>query len=142
MQGKNSFFKEKRKTRIFVWYLVSVGGNLVSLHRYNMNEPLLFNKDIEGKPTAPEVVCKSFCAAMMCVENTFEEGMVTTRHRYPHTQITYIASGRFRFSMGDKVRELGRCDTLSQRNGVMNSCECLEKGVLVGFFTPTREDFA
>ena len=108
-----------------------------------MNEPWVFNKDIEGKAVAPGVTRKvlSYCDTMMCVENTFEEGAVGARHRHPHTQITYVASGRFRFSLGDEAREVGRGDTLCLRNGVMHGCECLESGVLVDFFMPMREDF-
>jgi hypothetical protein len=28
-----------------------------------------------------------------------------------------------------------------KQDGVAHGCECLEKGVLVDFFTPMREDF-
>jgi quercetin dioxygenase-like cupin family protein len=108
-----------------------------------MNEPWVFNKDVEGKVAAPGVTRKvlSYCDAMMCVENTFEAGAIGARHRHPHTQITYVASARFRFSLGDEARELGRGDTLCARNGVMHGYECLESGVLVDFFMPMREDF-
>ena len=32
----------------------------------------------------------------MCVENTFETGGVGAMHCHPHTQVTYIVSGRYR----------------------------------------------
>lgn len=38
----------------------------------------------------------------MCVENTFETGGVGAMHCHPHTQITYIVSGRYRFTMGTR----------------------------------------
>ena len=44
----------------------------------------------------------------MCVENTFETGGVGAMHCHPHTQITYIVSGRYRFTIGDETREVGR----------------------------------
>ena len=59
----------------------------------------------------------------------------------PHTQITYIVSGRYRFTIGDETREVGPGDTLLKQNGVMHGCVCLEGGVMLDFFTPMREDF-
>ena len=46
----------------------------------------------------------------MCVENTFETGGVGAMHCHPHTQITYIVSGRYRFTIGDETREVGPGD--------------------------------
>ena len=43
----------------------------------------------------------------MCVENTFETGGVGAMHCHPHTQVTYIVSGRYRFTIGDETREVG-----------------------------------
>ena len=37
----------------------------------------------------------------MCVENTFETGGVGAMHCHPHTQVTYIVSGRYQ--PGDKL---------------------------------------
>ena len=108
-----------------------------------MNAPWVFNKDVEGKVAAPGVMRKvlAYCDAMMCVENTFEAGAAGALHGHPHTQITYVASGRFCFTIGDETREIGKGDTLCLRNGVMHGCECLESGVLVDCFMPMREDF-
>jgi quercetin dioxygenase-like cupin family protein len=78
---------------------------------------------------------------MMCVENYFDEGAVGSVHSHPHTQITYVASGRFRFTIGDETHEVTKGDTLLKQDGVKHGCVCLEKGVLVDFFTPMREDF-
>lgn len=77
----------------------------------------------------------------MCVENTFETGAEGAMHSHPHTQITYIISGRFRFTIGDEVREVGPGDTLLKENGVRHGCVCLESGVMLDFFSPFREDF-
>ena len=68
-------------------------------------------------------------------------GGVGAMHCHPHTQITYIVSGRYRFTIGDETREVGPGDTLLKQNGVMHGCVCLEGGVMLDFFTPMREDF-
>ena len=77
----------------------------------------------------------------MCVENTFEKGGIGAMHSHPHTQITYVVSGRFRFTIGDETREVSAGDTLLKQNGVQHGCVCLEAGILVDFFTPMRKDF-
>lgn len=57
----------------------------------------------------------AFCDELMCVENTFEKGGIGAMHHHPHTQITYVASGRFRFTIGDEVKEVGPGDTCANR---------------------------
>lgn len=96
----------------------------------------------------PEQVATGVCRRVlaygkdaMCVENTFERGAVGAMHSHPHTQVTYIVSGRFRFTIGDEVREVGAGDTLLKENGVIHGCTCLESGVMLDFFSPMREDF-
>jgi quercetin dioxygenase-like cupin family protein len=103
----------------------------------------VFYRDIEGAEADVGVTRKVLAdtGALMCVENSFEESAVGAVHSHPHTQITYVVSGRFRFTIGDEVHEVGRGDTLCKQNGVKHGCVCLEKGVLVDFFTPMREEF-
>ena len=103
----------------------------------------VFYKDIEGETVAPGVVRKvlAFCDNLMSVENEFEEGAVGAMHSHPHTQITYVVEGRFRFTIGDEIREVSKGDTLCKQNGVKHGCVCLEKGVLLDIFTPIRKDF-
>ncbi|PWM20415.1 MAG: cupin domain-containing protein [Collinsella tanakaei] len=78
---------------------------------------------------------------LMCVENTFQKGAVGALHSHPHTQITYVVSGRFRFTIGDTTREVGPGDTMLKQDGVVHGCTCLEAGILLDIFTPMREDF-
>lgn len=78
---------------------------------------------------------------VMCVENTFTQEAVGAMHSHPHTQITYVVSGRFRFTIGETVREVGPGDTMLKQDGVPHGCVCLEAGVLLDIFTPMREDF-
>ena len=103
----------------------------------------VFHNGIDGESTSPGVIRKvlAYCDALMCVENSFEAGAVGDVHSHPHTQITYVAEGRFRFTIGGEVKEVSRGDTLCKQDGVPHGCLCLEKGILVDFFTPMREDF-
>jgi quercetin dioxygenase-like cupin family protein len=107
------------------------------------NQQWVFYRDREGVEAGSGVTRKvlAYTDTLMCVENTFEEGAIGAMHSHPHTQITYVAAGRFRFTIGDETREVSKGDTLCKQDGVKHGCVCLEKGVLVDFFTPMREDF-
>ena len=78
---------------------------------------------------------------VMVVENTFEKDAVGALHSHPHTQITYIVSGRFAFTIDGETRVVGPGDTLLKENGVVHGCTCLEAGKLLDIFNPMREDF-
>lgn len=83
----------------------------------------------------------AYCDQMMCVENTFAEGAVGALHSHPHTQITYVVSGVFSFTIGGQTRIVRKGDTLLKQDGVVHGCTCLEAGILLDMFTPMREDF-
>lgn len=78
---------------------------------------------------------------VMGVENTFETGAEGALHSHPHSQLTYVVSGKFRFTIGDETFIVSAGDTLVKRNGIVHGCVCLEKGTLIDFFTPMRKDF-
>lgn len=78
---------------------------------------------------------------LMCVENRFEQGAVGPAHSHPHTQITYVVSGRFSFTIDGETHQVGPGDTLLKTDGVEHGCTCLEAGVLLDIFNPMREDF-
>jgi quercetin dioxygenase-like cupin family protein len=107
------------------------------------DEVWVFDNDIKGETTAPGVTRKvlAYCGELMCVSNEFEVGAVGAVHSHPHTQITYVAEGRFLFTVGNVAKEVGKGDSLCKQNGVKHGCVCLEKGLLLDFFTPMREDF-
>lgn len=106
------------------------------------NKRAVFHEDTEGV-TVNGVTrrIKAYTDKLMCVENTFERGAVGTLHSHPHTQLTYIISGRFRFTVGDEVYEVSAGDTLLKQDGIIHGCVALEGGVMLDIFTPMREDF-
>lgn len=73
--------------------------------------------------------------------NTFKKGAIGSMHNHPHTQITYVASGKFEFTIDGEVHTVSKGDTLLKQDGVMHGCTCLEDGVLIDIFTPMRKDF-
>lgn len=83
----------------------------------------------------------AYTDGLMCVENTFEKGAIGTLHSHPHTQITYIISGKFEFTIDGETRVVTAGDTLLKEDGVVHGCTCLEAGKLLDIFNPMREDF-
>ena len=60
------------------------------------NNRWVFYKDVEGSENSG-VTRKvlAYSDDLMCVENTFKKGAVGALHHHPHTQITYVVSGKF-----------------------------------------------
>jgi quercetin dioxygenase-like cupin family protein len=113
------------------------------MSKQHKDDVWVFAKDIEEEKPSPGVTRKvlAYCDDAMCVTHEFEQGAVGTLHSHTHTQITYVAEGRFRFTAGDETKEVAKGDSLCKQGGITHGCECLEKGMLVDFFTPMREDF-
>ncbi len=79
---------------------------------------------------------------LMVVAFEFEaKGAVGDLHSHPHVQSTYVESGRFRFTLGDKELEIGPGDSFVVPSEQTHGCSCLEPGRLIDTFTPRREDF-
>ena len=78
---------------------------------------------------------------MMIVEATFQKGAVGTAHRHPHEQVSYILSGKFRYTMDSESYILEKGATDSVPPEVLHGAEALEDSVILDVFTPQREDF-
>ncbi len=78
---------------------------------------------------------------MMVVKVAFEAGGIGVVHRHVHVQMSYVASGVFRITIGDEIRELRQGDAFYIPSNVWHGAECLEAGMLIDSFTPMRDDF-
>lgn len=107
------------------------------------NQRWVFHSDIDEEDCAKGVYRQilAYCDSLMCVENHFEVGAIGALHHHPHTQITYVVSGKFEFTIGNEKHVVSKGDTLLKQDGVEHGCVCLEKGILLDIFTPMREDF-
>lgn len=107
------------------------------------DEKWVFNADIDGEKAGEGVIRKvlAYTDEVMTVENHFKEGAVGALHHHPHTQITYVVSGSFEFTIGDEKKIVNAGDTLLKKDGIEHGCVCLKEGVLLDIFSPMREDF-
>jgi len=106
------------------------------------NQRWVFHRDTLPEQAGPGVVRRvlAYSDKLMCVENRFEQGAEGPLHSHLHTQITYVVSGRFNFTIDGEAREVGPGDTMLKTDGVIHGCTCLEAGVLLDIFSPIRED--
>lgn len=112
-------------------------------HSMEKDQVWYFGKEIRLEQCAEGVRRKilAYTDELMCVENHFKQGAVGLLHRHPHTQITYVVSGRFEFEIGEEKRIVCPGDTMLKRDQIVHGCICLEEGVLLDIFTPMRNDY-
>ncbi len=83
----------------------------------------------------------SYNDQLMCVENTFAKDAIGALHSHPHTQITYVVSGEFEFTIGEETKVVKAGDSLLKEDGIVHGCRCLASGILLDIFNPKRDDF-
>ncbi len=78
---------------------------------------------------------------MLAAEVAFETGAAGSVHTHPHTQISYVLSGRFRYTIDGRDVDLGPGDSVVVPSGLPHGTVCLAQGALLDVFTPERTDF-
>ena len=106
---------------------------------------VLFNADKEcdwkdlGEGVSRKVM--SYNDDLMVVKVRFEAGSVGAAHQHPHTQVSYVESGVFEYTIGERTQVMVQGDTCIIPPNSTHGCRCLEAGVLIDSFTPMRKDF-
>lgn len=103
----------------------------------------VFNSESNSTPCEPGVIRKVLCYSdelMMC-EISFEKGAKGNVHSHEHLQITYIAKGKFEFTVGEETKIVCQGDSVYMPSDEVHYVTCLEDGVLVDVFNPKRKDF-
>jgi quercetin dioxygenase-like cupin family protein len=78
---------------------------------------------------------------IMMVKVSFKKGQVGAMHSHPHSQVTYVASGAFEFTVGGVTKIVRAGDALYKQPGIEHGCVCLEDGILIDCFNPMRDTF-
>ena len=107
------------------------------------NQVWIKNGEIDSEKTGEGVCIKilGYTDELMTVENHFEKGAVGALHHHPHTQITYVVSGKFEFTIGNEKKIVEAGDAMLKKDGIEHGCVCLEPGILLDIFSPMREEF-
>ena len=78
---------------------------------------------------------------LMAVEVGFDAGTEGALHTHPHTQCSYVISGKFTYTVDGETVELNPGDSVVVPGGAVHGTLCLEAGKLLDIFTPARQDF-
>lgn len=103
----------------------------------------LFEKEMPWEPAGEGVTRQilGYDGQIMLVKVQFIEGAKGYSHTHYHSQTTFVASGKFSFTIGAETKIVSTGDGLYMEPDVEHGCECLEAGVLIDCFTPMRADF-
>lgn len=78
---------------------------------------------------------------IMMVQVSFDKDGVGALHKHPHSQTTYVVSGKFEVTIGDEKKVLIGGDGFYIPPQIEHGAVCLEAGILIDVFSPIREDF-
>ncbi|MEL6918630.1 MAG: cupin domain-containing protein [Bacteroidota bacterium] len=78
---------------------------------------------------------------IMLVKVHFSEGGIGYKHEHYHSQVTYIESGEFEFSIGEQTKLVKGGDTVYIPPHTLHGAICIKEGILIDVFSPIREDF-
>ncbi|SFD17980.1 Cupin domain-containing protein [Chitinophaga sp. CF118] len=78
---------------------------------------------------------------LMLVRVDFEQGAVGMLHEHYHSQISHVESGAFEVQIDGQKKVLRAGDAFYVPPDTVHGVICLEAGVLIDVFNPSREDF-
>ena len=107
------------------------------------SEAFQFEKELEWENPAPGIRCQmmGYDGQLMMVKVKFDKGAVGSMHEHYHSQATYVVSGKFELTIGDKKEILSAGDGYYVAPDELHGCVCLEAGILIDTFSPVRADF-
>ncbi len=62
-------------------------------------------------------------------------------HQHPHEQVTYVLTGRFRFTVGEETKVIGPGDAVLIPGDTPHGGTTLTACVVVDLFSPPRDDY-
>lgn len=78
---------------------------------------------------------------LMVVRVRFVKDGLAAMHSHPHTQSSYIASGKFEFTVDGEMQVVQEGDGVLIKPNQLHACRCLEPGIVIDTFSPARQDF-
>ena len=75
------------------------------------------------------------------IEVALARGATVPAHSHPHEQIGYVASGRVRFGIDGRERELRAGDGYLVPGGASHEVTALEDSICIDCFSPVREEY-
>lgn len=103
----------------------------------------VYNKNCKITNCEPGVTRKvmAYSDELMMCEISFKKGARGNIHTHEHLQITYIAEGKFEFTIDGQTQVVSQGDSVYMPSNAVHGVLCLEQGKLVDVFNPMRKDF-
>ena len=110
---------------------------------FGSSKEFLEDKNQEWEPVGEGVKRKimGYDDKIMLVKVHFDQGGIGYKHEHHHSQVTYVESGEFEFSIGDETRTVKGGDSVYIPPHVLHGAVCTKEGMLIDVFSPIREDF-
>lgn len=110
---------------------------------FGASKEFLMAEDLEWEVVGEGVKRKimGYDDKIMLVVVEFDEGGIGYKHEHHHSQVTYIESGEFDFSIGEITKTVKGGDSVYIPPHVLHGAICKKAGILVDVFSPIREDF-
>ena len=107
------------------------------------NKMFIKNENCSVTPCEPGVTRRvmGYNDDVMMCEITFEKGARGNVHSHPHTQVTYVAEGKFEFIVSGETQIVSKGACVPMPPDAVHRTVCLEAGKLVDVFSPKREEF-
>ena len=104
------------------------------------SENFIFAEGKEWEPAGEGVVRQimGYNDDIMVVKVKFEKGAVGAVHHHIHSQVTYVESGKFEFTINGVKKIVSAGDCLYKEPDAVHGCVCLEPGMLIDCFSPMR----
>ncbi len=103
----------------------------------------VYEKETPWEPAGENVTRQimGYDGQVMVVKVKFEKGSAGAPHTHYHTQISYVESGKFEYTVNGESRIIEAGDSVYVEPDALHGCTCLEAGVLIDCFSPMRADF-
>ncbi len=110
---------------------------------FGASKEFLLDKDQEWEEVGAGVKRKimGYDDKIMLVKVDFATGGIGYKHEHYHSQVTYVVSGSFDFTIGEETTTVKGGDSVYIPPNVLHGAICTEAGVLIDVFSPIREDF-
>ena len=107
------------------------------------SKTFILEKEKAWEPAGEGVVRQimGYDGQIMLGKVKFETGAIGTPHTHYHTQTTYVASGKFEFTVNGEKQIVETGDGIYIEPDAEHGCTCLEAGILIDCFSPIRADF-
>lgn len=109
-----------------------------------MSENLFFNTqkmdwEVLGGGVSRQIM--GYDDKIMLVKVKFEKDAIGKPHQHFHSQVSYVVSGSFELTIGEKKQLLLEGDSFYIPPNMVHGALCVDAGILIDVFSPVREDF-